>query len=241
MPIGPVPAERAVAPAARARATAERAGVPAERAWIVPPVQTTVRAVRTLPTKAAPKQVEVVRAPAQILPTGDSALEPERRRSDSRDRATEQAMMTFLRSAPRVMVAVVFAGVLGGVAGACAHPSPPVGLADCYQSLPIAEAALNLPRTSYQFHGVILVHPRNMQKIVRQRAHKNLPVPSVAPGKSVCAFAFTGNFAAGQVAGAPTNDAGKAAIVLVTTDHKLLFSFVLAKLPEDFSRPFTGA
>ena len=33
----------------------------------------------------------------------------------------------------------------------------------------------------------------------------------------------------------PRNDAGKAAIVLVTTNHKLLFSFVLAKLPEDFS------
>jgi hypothetical protein len=149
--------------------------------------------------------------------------------------------MTFLRSVSRVLVAVVFAGALGGAAGACARPSPPVGLSDCYQSLPIAEAALNLPRTSYQFHGVILVHPRIMQRIVRQRAHRNLPVPSVAPGTNVCAFAFTGDFAAGQVAGSPSNDAGKAAIVLVTTNHKLLFSFVLAKLPEDFSRPFTGA
>jgi hypothetical protein len=150
-------------------------------------------------------------------------------------------MRTFSRSLLRFLVAAVVAGGLSGAVGACSHPSPPVGLSDCYQSLPIAEAALNLPRTSYQFHGVILVRPRAMQRIVQERAHKNLPVPSVAPGKNVCAFAFTGNFAAGQVAGSPANDSGKAAIVLVTTDHKLLFSFVLAKLPEDFSRPFTGA
>jgi len=43
------------------------------------------------------------------------------------------------------------------------------------------------------------------------------------------------------VAGAPSKVSGKAAIVLTTTDRKLLFSFVLAKLPVNFSRPFTGA
>ena len=150
-------------------------------------------------------------------------------------------MKTFLRSVSRVALAAVVAAALGGGVTACARPTPPVGLSDCYESLPIAEAALNLPRTSYQFHGVILVRPRIMQKIVRQRAHENLPVPQVAPGTNVCAFAFTGNFAAGQVAGSSTDKAGKAAIVLVTTNHKLLFSFVLVKLPEDFSRPFTGA
>lgn len=150
-------------------------------------------------------------------------------------------MRTFTRSVSRLVAAAVAAGTLGGAAAACSRPSPPVGLSDCYQSLPIAEAALNLPRSSYQFHGVVLVHPRDMQRIVRERAHRNLPVPSVAPGTKVCAFAFTGAFDAGQVAGSPANDSGKAAIVLVTTHHKLLFSFVLGKLPEDFSRPFTGA
>ncbi len=150
-------------------------------------------------------------------------------------------MTTFFRSLSRLAMAAVVAGGLSGAVAACAHPSPPVGLSDCYESLPIAEAALNLPRTAYDFHGVILVRPRAMERLVNQRAHKNLPVPPVGRGKSVCAFAFTGNFPAGQVAGSPTNDSGKAAIVLVTTDHKLLFSFVLAKLPEDFSRPFTGA
>jgi hypothetical protein len=150
-------------------------------------------------------------------------------------------MTTISRSLARLAAAALLVVGLGSTAAACAHPSPPVGLSDCYQSLPIAEAALNLPRTAYDFHGVILVRPRAMERLVRQRAHKNLPVPSVGRGKTVCAFAFTGNFPAGQVAGSPTNDSGKAAIVLVTTNHKLLFSFVLAKLPENFSRPFTGA
>ena len=89
------------------------------------------------------------------------------------------------------------------------------------RAFPIAEAALNLPRTAYDFHGVILVRPRAMERLVSQRAHKNLPVPSVRRGQTVCAFAFTGNFPGGQVAGSPTNDSGKAAIVLVTTNHKL--------------------
>jgi len=132
-------------------------------------------------------------------------------------------------------------GALTGGATACAHPSPPVGLADCYQSLPLAEAALNAPRGSYDFHGVKLIHPRVLQRLVSERAHTKPSMPSVPPGTKVCAFAFTGSFPAGQVAGSPANDSGKAVIVLVTTDHKLLYSFVLAKLPERFSRPFTGA
>jgi hypothetical protein len=150
-------------------------------------------------------------------------------------------MTTPLRSLLRAAVAVVTICGLGGAVTACAHPSPPVGLSDCYESLPLAEGALNAPRDSYDFHGVILVRPRALERLVSQRAHKNPQMPYVKPGTNVCAFAFTGNFPAGQVAGSPANDAGKAAIVLVTTDHKLLFSFVLEKLPEDFGRPFTGA
>jgi hypothetical protein len=141
----------------------------------------------------------------------------------------------------RAVVTVVLVLTLAAFATACAHPSPPVGLSDCYQSLPLAEGALNAPRGSYAFHGVKLVQPRLLARLVRQRSHHNAPLPPIARGARVCAFAFTGDFPAGQVAGSPGNAAGKAAIVLVTTDHKLLFSFVLARLPENFSRPFTGA
>ncbi|HXW80205.1 MAG TPA: hypothetical protein VEJ84_11945 [Acidimicrobiales bacterium] len=142
---------------------------------------------------------------------------------------------------PRWLVTIVLVLALAGGATACAHPSPPVGLSDCYESLPLAEGALNAPRGSYAFHGVKLIQPRLLERLVRQNSHNSASLPSIARGTSVCAFAFTGNFPAGQVAGSPGNAAGKAAIVLVTTDHKLLFSFVLAKLPERFSRPFTGA
>jgi len=126
--------------------------------------------------------------------------------------------------------------------GACApHLGPPVGLANCYEDLPLAEGALNAPKDSYKFHGVKLVSPRLMAKLVRDRFPNN-PSSSYKPppaGSKVCAFAFTGNFPAGQVAMAPTHVSGKAAIVLTTTKRQLLFSFVLAKLPVDFSRPFT--
>jgi hypothetical protein len=141
----------------------------------------------------------------------------------------------------RAVMTVVLVLTLAAGAVACARPSPPVGLSDCYQSLPLAEGALNAPRGSYAFHGVKLVQPRLLERLVRQHSHSNPPMPSIARRTSVCAFAFTGNFPAGQVAGAQGKAAGKAAIVLVTTQHKLLFSFVLSKLPERFSRPFTGA
>jgi hypothetical protein len=135
----------------------------------------------------------------------------------------------------------LLAAVLGTGLGACTKPTPPVGLADCYEDLPLAEGALNGPKDSYQFHGVKLVKPGAMVKLVRQRFPHN-PSSSYNPppaGSKVCAFAFTGNFPAGQVAEAPLDASGKAAVVLTTTDRKLLFSFVLEKLPEDFRRDFT--
>ncbi len=149
-----------------------------------------------------------------------------------------------LRTGLRAVAVGVMTAALSAWVVACTHPklpTPPVGLADCYEGLPLAEGALNAPRGSYQFHGVKLVGPPVMERLVRSRFPKNpSSVPPVAAGTRVCAFAFTGNFPAGQVAFAPANVSGKAAIVLVTTKEKLLFSFVLAKLPENFARTFTG-
>jgi hypothetical protein len=149
-----------------------------------------------------------------------------------------------LRSGLRTVAVGVMTTALSAGAVACAHaklPTPPVGLANCYEGLPLAEGALNAPRGSYDFHGVKLVDPPVMERLVRSRFPKNpASVPPVATETRVCAFAFTGNFPAGQVAFAPSNVSGKAAIVLVTTKEKLLFSFVLAKLPENFARTFTG-
>lgn len=128
-----------------------------------------------------------------------------------------------------------------GLAG-CAHPSPPVGLADCFESLPLAEGALGVPKAGYTFKGLKLVSSKDMDRLVKRR-YPNVVPPAldIKPTTRVCAFAFTGQFSAGEVAGAQPSASGKAAIVLTTTGRPtLLFSFVIATLPEKFSRTFTS-
>jgi hypothetical protein len=163
--------------------------------------------------------------------------------NDCMIRTVKSVGRSLSRAGLRAVVVAVMTAALSAGAVACTRPlpTPPVGLADCYEGLPLAEGALNAPRGSYEFHGVKLVNPRVMERLVRSRSPKNpSSVPPVPPGTRVCAFAFTGNFPAGQVAFAPAKASGKAAIVLVTTHEKLLFSFVIAKLPENFARTFTG-
>jgi len=151
-------------------------------------------------------------------------------------------LRTLAGSARHTLTAVGLVGLLGLGLASCHHPSPPIGLGPCYESLPLAEGALDVAKTSYVFHGVELVSPKDLTALVKHRFPHN-PSANFRPplGTKVCAFAFTGTFPADQVAGAPSGVSGKAAIVLTTTDRKLLFSFVLAKLPVSFSRPFTGA
>lgn len=149
------------------------------------------------------------------------------------------AQGSFARS-KRFALLLSFVALVATCLGACSA-RPPVGLGNCYQDLPLAEGALNAPKNSYVLHGVKLVSPKLMASLVKQRFPHN-PSSDYKPppaGSKVCAFGFTGNFPAGQVAMAPTGVSGKAAIVLTTTKHELLFSFVLAKLPVRFDRPFT--
>ncbi len=150
------------------------------------------------------------------------------------DLAPAQAAARRRARASALLTSFVVAGL--GLA-ACTRPTPPVGLADCYENLPLATAALNAPKDSYHFSGVKLVPPQMMARLVGHRfptdpgAHFQPPAANL----QVCAFAFTGDFPSGQVAGAPNGVSGKAAIVLVTTQRKLLFSFVLPRLPIRFS------
>lgn len=152
------------------------------------------------------------------------------------------ALWRFTNRAKRAALVPFLLAIIGASLAACsARITPPVGLANCYQDLPLAEGALNTPKDSYKFHGVRLVDPRLMAKLVRERFPDN-PSASYKPppaGSKVCAFAFTGTFPAGQVAMAPAGVSGKAAIVLATTKRELLFSFVLDELPVAFSRHFT--
>jgi hypothetical protein len=52
---------------------------------------------------------------------------------------------------------------------------------------------------------------------------------------TVCAVAFQGRFAPGQVAGAGSTASGKYAVVLITTKHlRILASYVGNRLPRSF-------
>ena len=100
--------------------------------------------------------------------------------------------------------------VLGSSLVACYHP--PVGLANCYEGLPLAEAVLNTPRGSYDFHGVRIVLPTEIERLVHRRFphnHQGTTPVTASPGSRVCAFAFTGHFPAGQVAGASAGASGR--------------------------------
>ena len=148
----------------------------------------------------------------------------------------------FARHARRTSGALALAGILTVGLSSCHHLSPPVGLGPCYESLPLAEGALDMPKASYVFHGVELVSPKDMAALVKRRFPHNPSANfNAPPGAKVCAFAFTGTFPSGQVAGAPTNVSGKAAIGADNEDRKLSVSSVLAQSPVNFSRPFTGA
>jgi len=138
------------------------------------------------------------------------------------------------------LAAAAATGALGLSLAACHGPSLPVGLSTCYQSIPLADGALNVPRAEYSFKGVKLVSPVTMEGLVKTRYPHAVPANlHIAPNSKACAFAFTGHFVAGEVAGAPPRASGRAAIVLTTTGNHLLFSFVIASLPERFSRSFT--
>ncbi|HET9058565.1 MAG TPA: hypothetical protein VFN61_01490 [Acidimicrobiales bacterium] len=141
----------------------------------------------------------------------------------------------------RPVVRLLGIGAFGLALVGCHGPGlPTVGLANCYQDIPLAEAALNAPPKSYHFAGVRLVKPQAVARIVKHRFpgdHSFKYVP--AAGEQVCAFAFTGHFSPGQVSMAPPGKSGSAAIVMVTTKRSLLFSFLLPALPADFSQDFS--
>ena len=75
-------------------------------------------------------------------------------------------LRTWAGSARRVVVAIVLVGTVSAGLSGCHHLAPPVGLGACYESLPLAEGALDVGKTSYVFHGVKLVSPKVMAQLV---------------------------------------------------------------------------
>jgi len=135
-------------------------------------------------------------------------------------------------------LALVVAGLsVAGGTGCGATPTPGLSngsVSACYRAIPTARHAIHDPRAT-----VIGVH-----RIAADRVGSHLP-PSAQSRLSgdndttVCAIAFHGKFAPGQVDLAPSGDAGSYAVVLVSSRKlKLIDSAVLNHLPRFLGRRF---
>ena len=133
----------------------------------------------------------------------------------------------------KASTAVTAAMVLMAVTAACSAAHPPLALSngsvsDCFRALPLARTAVHDP--SARFVGV--------KRVAADHIEEELPGTVMAPDDDtqVCALAFHGTFAAGQVAGAPSTEQGAYAVVIVTSRNlKLVRSFVGPELPTNFS------
>jgi hypothetical protein len=134
--------------------------------------------------------------------------------------------------------ALLVAGLLvAATAGCGAAPTPGLSngsVSACYRAIPTARQAIHDQRAT-----VIGVH-----RVAADRVKAHLP-PSAQSRLSgdndttVCAIAFHGKFAAGQVDLAPPGDAGSYAVVVVSSKKlKLIDSAVLNHLPRFLGRRF---
>ncbi len=97
----------------------------------------------------------------------------------------------------------------------------------CYRALPRAKTALH--DSHAKFKGV---HKVPADRIDAKLTQMHLPDNDT----EVCAFAFQGSFAPGQVDAAPPNQSGAYAVVLISTKQlALVQSYVGPRLPERFS------
>jgi hypothetical protein len=126
---------------------------------------------------------------------------------------------------------LIVAALLGG----CGTPRP--GLSNgsvsvCYRAIPTAKAAVHEPGAT--FIGVHRVSADSVQGRLPPAARTVLAGDN---DSTVCAVAFRGTFAPGQVTGAPPTQQGRYAIVLLTSRHlHLLVSVVLQHLPRSLGK-----
>ena len=130
----------------------------------------------------------------------------------------------------RAAAATVAVLVAGTVGTACSRPPVPTlsngSVSACYRAIPTASGALHEPKAK-----LLGVHRIAADKVV---AH--LPPAdrgNVDQDTTVCAVAWQGTFAAGQVTQANASSTGNYAIVLVTSRHlQVLASYVLQSIPK---------
>ena len=102
----------------------------------------------------------------------------------------------------------------------------------CYRAIPKAREALHAPDA--RLVGVHRLSVDEVSNRLRPELAANLSVDDDA---SVCAVAFEGTFAAGQVDMAPVGQSGHYAVVLVSSHNlQLLASVVVDRLPSGLGR-----
>jgi hypothetical protein len=133
--------------------------------------------------------------------------------------------------AHRLLATLVPVAIGTALLAGCGAPHPGVSngsVSACYRAIPIAKAAVH-----DQHATMIGVHRIPVDKL---RAH----VPAFAQtdlasedDNQVCAVAFKGTFAPGEVDLAPTGEQGSYAVVLVSSrNSNLIGSAVLTHLPD---------
>lgn len=124
--------------------------------------------------------------------------------------------------------------LLVGLATACSNaPGLSNGsLSACYRAEPTAQTALHDSKAS-----LIGVH-----RIPEDEVRRHLPASAQAymateDDTVVCAMAYKGDFAPGQVDSAPSTESGSYAVVLVTSRHlHLVGAIVLDHLPSGLGK-----
>jgi hypothetical protein len=139
-------------------------------------------------------------------------------------------------SKPSRHKAVLAAGlILLGLLTGCGTPRPGLSngsVSACYRAIPAARAIV------HDNHAVLIsVHRIPADRVRGQLSSEAQMALSNENDTSVCAVAFKGTFAAGQVALAPSQEAGGYALVLVTSRHlHVLASAVLDQLPHSLGK-----
>jgi hypothetical protein len=137
-----------------------------------------------------------------------------------------------------VAVALVACVVAAGLLAGCSAVRSNLGTSEsaCYLALPTASQAL---RGHGRLAGVHLFAAGTLRRQI-PHLYARLTLPHPAPQR-LCAFEFTGHFTTASVAGPLGTDAGRYAVVVVTTPaERLLGTVILDGPPYRFEHTHVG-
>ncbi len=143
------------------------------------------------------------------------------------------------RAGTRTMATLAAGALLATLVSGCSRPSVPTlsngSVSACYRAIPMASTAVHDPKAR-----LIGVHRISADQVAAHLSPADRAAidhagtgTTIDNDTSVCAVAWKGTFAPGQVTAEHGNNAGSYAVVLVTSrDLQVLVSFVLNQLPK---------